>query len=451
MSPRPGWSSPAPNGGARVHPGGDPGPAARAARRGREARRRPGLTVPRGDPHRHAGRSRIDAAPSSTAPRRGGRADRGRLGSPTWMVRSLSNPSCCRRPQAPVERHGQVDLHLPAGAGPHPVVVLVHGAPLPPGVEDPRDWLFYRGYGALLAEQGLVGAVLSYQVTDLAGLPATADDIAGMVEAVRADPRVDAQRVVLWFFSGGGLLSADWLRAAPSWLRGVALTYPLLVPLPGWEVDPRFLPIDALDAGATTPVVLTRAGQDSCPGADRHRGVPRRRSPGGPTGAAGGGTGRAARLRHAGPHRAVPRGRPGGPGRGGRPDPRRLTPVRRHRTGSADRPDVRFIPEFSRRTSRFVRGVPWSGPPPRRNRCGGRGVVSGIPPPLSRPRETAPEPRPRNAVAHRVGYTPSDARAGPPDRRAIPLTSPFPGDATLRASVVPPTQRSTPSCVPTSA
>ncbi|MEU1607949.1 alpha/beta hydrolase [Micromonospora matsumotoense] len=169
-------------------------------------------------------------------------------------------------PEAPVERHGRVDLHLPADAGPHPVVVLVHGAPLPPGAGDPRDWLFYRGYGALLAEQGLVGAVLSYQVTDLAGLPATADDIAGMVEAVRADPRVDAQRVVLWFFSGGGLLSADWLRAAPAWVRGIALTYPLLVPLPGWEVPPRFLPVDALGAGATTPVVLTRAGQDKLPG-----------------------------------------------------------------------------------------------------------------------------------------------------------------------------------------
>ncbi|MFJ8686842.1 alpha/beta hydrolase [Micromonospora wenchangensis] len=169
-------------------------------------------------------------------------------------------------PTAPVERHGQVDLHLPTGDGPHPVVVIVHGAPLPPGAPDPRDWPLYRGYGALLAEQGLVAAVISYRVTDLAALPATADGIAGLVEAVRADPRVDPQRVVLWFFSGGGLLSADWLRAAPAWVSGIALTYPLLVPLPGWEVPPRFLPVDALGAGSTTPVVLTRAGQDKLPG-----------------------------------------------------------------------------------------------------------------------------------------------------------------------------------------
>ncbi|MGC5017916.1 alpha/beta hydrolase [Micromonospora sp. DT47] len=166
---------------------------------------------------------------------------------------------------APVERHGRVDLHLPAGDGPHPAVVVVHGAPLPPDAADPRDWLLFRGYAALLAEQGLVAAVVSYHVEDLAALPATADDIAGMVELVRADPRVDADRVVLWFFSGGALLMADWLRTSPPWLRGIAATYPLLAPMPGWELDKRFLPVEALDATGALPLVLTRAGQDAPP------------------------------------------------------------------------------------------------------------------------------------------------------------------------------------------
>ncbi|MEV4656328.1 hypothetical protein [Micromonospora sp. NPDC049301] len=174
-------------------------------------------------------------------------------------------PFVLSTPAAPIERHGSVDLHLPAVAGPAPAVVLVHGAPLPPGVPDPRDWLLYRGYGALLADSGLVAALISYQVTELSALPATADDIAGMVEQVRADPRVDPDRVVLWFFSGGGLLSADWLRAAPPWLRGIALTYPLLIPMPGWEIDERFLPVRALDTGGGVPLVLTRAGRDIPP------------------------------------------------------------------------------------------------------------------------------------------------------------------------------------------
>ncbi|RAO41838.1 alpha/beta hydrolase [Micromonospora saelicesensis] len=168
-------------------------------------------------------------------------------------------------PAAPVERHGNVDLHLPTDAGPAPAVVVVHGAPLPPDAPDPRDWLLYRGYGALLAASGVVTALVSYQVSDLSALPAAADDIAAMVEQVRADPRVDPERVVLWFFSGGGLFAADWLRVPPPWLRGIALTYPLLIPFPGWEVDARFLPVEALSSGTGVPLVLTRAGQDIPP------------------------------------------------------------------------------------------------------------------------------------------------------------------------------------------
>ncbi|RAO37221.1 hypothetical protein PSN13_01202 [Micromonospora saelicesensis] len=168
-------------------------------------------------------------------------------------------------PAAPVERHGNVDLHLPTDAGPAPAVVVVHGAPLPPDAPDPRDWLLYRGYGALLAASGVVTALVSYQVSDLSALPAAADDIAAMVEQVRADPRVDPERVVLWFFSGGGLFAADWLRVPPPWLRGIALTYPLLIPFPGWEVDARFLPVEALSSSTGVPLVLTRAGQDIPP------------------------------------------------------------------------------------------------------------------------------------------------------------------------------------------
>ncbi|SCF07078.1 Dienelactone hydrolase [Micromonospora purpureochromogenes] len=168
-------------------------------------------------------------------------------------------------PAAPVERHGQVDLHLPGGDGPRPAVVLVHGAPLPPGASDPRDWLLYRGYGALLAEQGLVAAVVSYRVDELTGFPAAAEDVAAAVAQVRADPRVDADRLVLWFFSGGGLLLGDWLRATPSWLRGLVGTYPLLEPLPGWEVEARFHPVDAVASAGDLPILLVRAGRDMPP------------------------------------------------------------------------------------------------------------------------------------------------------------------------------------------
>ncbi|MGC1211608.1 MAG: hypothetical protein WA890_10150 [Micromonospora sp.] len=166
-------------------------------------------------------------------------------------------------PAAPVERHDAVDLYLPPGEGSRPAVVVVHGVPLPPDAPDPRDSPLYRGYGPLLAEQGVVAALPSLPVQTPTELPAAAEQLRAAVELVRADPRVDPDRLVLWFFSGSGLLLGDWLRDPPTWLRGLAATYPLLAPLPGWLVDARFRPVDALDAAADVPpLVLTRAGRD---------------------------------------------------------------------------------------------------------------------------------------------------------------------------------------------
>ncbi|MEE3917787.1 hypothetical protein V2I01_00765 [Micromonospora sp. BRA006-A] len=58
-----------------------------------------------------------------------------------------------------MERHGDVDLHVPTGDGRHPAVVVVHGVPGPPEAPDARDWPLYQGYGALLAEAGVLAAI----------------------------------------------------------------------------------------------------------------------------------------------------------------------------------------------------------------------------------------------------------------------------------------------------
>ncbi|MFR9780262.1 alpha/beta hydrolase family protein [Micromonospora sp. MS34] len=162
-----------------------------------------------------------------------------------------------------MERHDQVDLYPPPQAGRRPAVVVAHGIPLPPDAPDPREWLLYQGYAALLAEQGAVTALARLTVDSPAGLPEPAAQLSKAVDLVRADPRVDPDRVALWFFSGSGLLLGDWLREPPPWLRGVAATYPLLAPLPGWAVESRFHPIEALaEAENAPPLVLTRAGLD---------------------------------------------------------------------------------------------------------------------------------------------------------------------------------------------
>jgi dienelactone hydrolase len=161
------------------------------------------------------------------------------------------------------ERHGDVDLYPPEGAEPRPAVVLVHGGPLPAGLTPaPRDWPQYRGYASALAGAGVVAVMLNHRLHQPADYPLAADDVRAAVDLARADPRVDADRVALWFFSGGGLLCADWLRDPPGWLRCVALTYPVLAPLPGWVVDERFRPADAVSGAGTVPIVLTRVGRE---------------------------------------------------------------------------------------------------------------------------------------------------------------------------------------------
>lgn len=167
-------------------------------------------------------------------------------------------------PELPRERTGNVDLYLPDAEGPRPAVVFVHGGPVPAGVEPtPRDWPLLRGYARYAAAEGVVGATVDHRLHDMAGYPRAAADVAAAVELVRADPRVDADRIALWFFSGGGLLSAHWLREPPAWLRCLAASYPVLAPLPAWgPVDSRFRPADAVAGAGTLPLVITRVGRE---------------------------------------------------------------------------------------------------------------------------------------------------------------------------------------------
>ncbi|MER7519575.1 alpha/beta hydrolase [Streptomyces sp. NPDC126499] len=164
-------------------------------------------------------------------------------------------------PRRPRVRRGRVDLHLPEAEEPRPAVLFVHGGPVSPEQRPtPRESATFLGYGGHAAALGLVGATLDHRLYGLGDYPRAAGDVAEAVELVRADPRVDGERIALWFFSAGGLLAADWLAAPPPWLRCVALTYPVLAPPPDWRAVPaRFDPAGAVGA-SSPPVVLTRAG-----------------------------------------------------------------------------------------------------------------------------------------------------------------------------------------------
>jgi dienelactone hydrolase len=184
----------------------------------------------------------------------------------------LTSPFVLSPPAREPERVDTVDTYVPDGEGPFPVAVVVHGTPLPPGLEvAPRDWPLYRGYGALLASHGLLTVVPEHRLPItpgreglVLGYASAAAQVAAAVTAARADPRADPDRVVLWFFSGGAMLSAGWLADPPAWLRGIALTYPVVTPLPGMVAAAGFAaPAEAVArAGAAPPILLTRVGRE---------------------------------------------------------------------------------------------------------------------------------------------------------------------------------------------
>jgi len=162
------------------------------------------------------------------------------------------------------ERDGIVDVYPPDDVSrPRPAVLFVHGGPVPAGARPtPREWPLFQAYASLVATRGVLGATVDHRLHSPVDFAPAAGDVRAAVEQVRADPRVDGNRVALWFFSGGSLLSADYLREPPAWLRCVAYSYPLLAPVPGWLGDPRYRPAEAVTEAGDLPIVLTRVGQE---------------------------------------------------------------------------------------------------------------------------------------------------------------------------------------------
>ncbi|MEU6841159.1 alpha/beta hydrolase [Streptomyces sp. NPDC046716] len=169
--------------------------------------------------------------------------------------------------ERPRERRGTLDLYVPEDAArtPRPAIVFVHGGPVPEGAEPtPRDWPTLIGYARYAADQGVVGVTLDHRLHAVTAYPTAAADIEAAVAEVRADPRVDADRIALWFLSGSGPLTAPWLGARPAWLRCLAASYPIMAPLPGWGVnDARFRPAEVVARGGTPPFVLVRVGREA--------------------------------------------------------------------------------------------------------------------------------------------------------------------------------------------
>ncbi|MEL5991100.1 alpha/beta hydrolase fold domain-containing protein [Microbacterium phosphatis] len=105
-----------------------------------------------------------------------------------------------------------LDVLSPEGAGPHPVVVFVHGGGWRVG--DRRTFVptfpAARGFD-LIRAAGFAVVSIDYRLTGEAVFPAQLDDVRAALAWVRAhgpEHGLDATRMVLWGESAGGHLSA---------------------------------------------------------------------------------------------------------------------------------------------------------------------------------------------------------------------------------------------------
>jgi acetyl esterase/lipase len=157
------------------------------------------------------------------------------------------------------------DLYSPAAvSGASPAVILIHGGPIPS--LGARRWGAFTSYGRMLAASGMTAIAFDHRLLAPDRLRDSAADVADLVKHVRENAKtlgVDANRLALWAFSGGGLLLADPLRERPNWLKLAVAYYGIMEPL-GPGQDERYSAIAALgrDASSAPPIVVARAGRD---------------------------------------------------------------------------------------------------------------------------------------------------------------------------------------------
>jgi acetyl esterase/lipase len=176
----------------------------------------------------------------------------------------------------------RMDVYMPANlrAGERrPAALFIHGGPISPSLPlQATEWGVYRGYGALAAASGWAGVTFTHRFFGFDQLDQAADDIAAAIAYVRehADElSIDANRLCLWAFSGGGPFLADALREQPTFIRCLVAYYAVmdlrslaseeeLADSATSETLRRFSPLAAVEnmGKLSMPVLVARAGQD---------------------------------------------------------------------------------------------------------------------------------------------------------------------------------------------
>jgi acetyl esterase/lipase len=173
----------------------------------------------------------------------------------------------------------EMDVYSPPEAtrgAPLPVVILIHGGPVPPGASAKNMGVFLS-YGELLAASGLKAVTFSHRFYGAGALADAGDDVAAAIAHVRShadELGVAPDRIALWAFSGGGPFLSAPLRERWPFVRAIVAYYTVLdlqLPPPGAasgitdETRREFSPLRHVAAAGekTPPLFVARAARDN--------------------------------------------------------------------------------------------------------------------------------------------------------------------------------------------
>lgn len=100
----------------------------------------------------------------------------------------------------------KLDIYMPAGAGPFPAVVLIHGGAFKRG-----DKAMDAAHAATLVAKGYVAVAINYRLSGEAKFPAAVHDAKAAVRFIRArasNYRINPDKIGVWGASAGGHLAA---------------------------------------------------------------------------------------------------------------------------------------------------------------------------------------------------------------------------------------------------
>jgi acetyl esterase/lipase len=196
------------------------------------------------------------------------------------IVYSVDGMSSVRSRHHVYRKDGDSELRLDIYTPPNtvrtlmPAVFFVHGGPIPPTMLPPREWGFFQSYGQLAAASGLVGVVLNHRLFAPTAYTTAEDDVRAAVDFVRANGEecgVDAGRIAVWAFSGGGPLLSWCLREHLPFVRCLLAFYAfldlrhLVPPTAGAEQIERMHRLSPAVhlTGSSPPMFIARAGFDT--------------------------------------------------------------------------------------------------------------------------------------------------------------------------------------------